>query len=175
MTRDELAEFANKAIAGSFSSQIAALEKTFVEAMFTGTGATRMSVDSLAYVESEKRRWGGVPPKFVAWGERFEVSKTGKVKKNKRAPVLGTYDMEANFSPIWDDTLWPKLNVSSQCHFMTALQDLNRNGSYEANRVMRLNFVQRQLFIERVKNSKVRTLFLDLVFARAVALRMGGE
>lgn len=87
MTDDELAEFANQAIAGSFSSQMEALEKSFASAVLTGTSAMRMSVDSKGPITTE-RRWNVTPRKPsapLAWGERFEVSPTGKVKKNKRA------------------------------------------------------------------------------------------
>lgn len=177
MTSDELAAFVDKATAEILSSQAAEIERMLAGAAVMGTGATLASCDGVGGVTLKNigRRWSVIPYRPsapLAWGERFEVSPAGKIKKNKRAQVFVTYDMDARYSPVWRDP--PAAPAScKRCYFMEALWDLDC-GRNEANMVLNLNSVQQAMFIDRVKNSKIRTPFLDQVFTRAVALRMGG-
>lgn len=82
--------------------------------------------------------------------------------------------MDVRFSPIWNDTFRFGIDAEHKCYFTTALQKMNREGNYSANVVLQLNGVQLAMFIDRVRNSKIRTPFIDAVFAKAMALRMGG-
>lgn len=116
-------------------------------------------------------QWPAKPFRPPTWGEKFEVSKRGKVKVNKTTPKFVTYDMDARYSPIWDEA---RYSPATQDHFEIALDELQRSGSREARDVRLLDRVQKRLFFDRVQHGKIRTAFMDLVLAKAMAIRMGG-
>ena len=140
----------------------------------TGSSVTRVSMD-----ETGTPKWHVPsirPYRPLSWGEKFEVSKHGKVKVNKSAPKFGTHDMDPNFGVgDWAEAMWRNAEgVNTDDYFELALIRLRRESNQEATDVSCLSRLQRKLFFDRVQHGKIRTPFMDLVLAKAMAIRMGG-